>query len=86
MEIIGKYRQRINLDLKNSENIEQISNLENSGEIGDICNTGLDTCGYHHPSECFYVPRQGKYPCFHNIALPDLPISVIRERRFWFSP
>jgi hypothetical protein len=35
----GKYRKllvRINLELKNSENIGQIGNLKNSGEIGDI--------------------------------------------------
>jgi len=40
----GKYWKisaRINLDLKNSENIRQIGNLKNSGEIRDICNTGF---------------------------------------------
>jgi hypothetical protein len=40
---IGNYRKisaRINLDLKNSENIGKIGNLKSSGEIRDICNTG----------------------------------------------
>jgi hypothetical protein len=38
-ENIGNYQKisvRINLELKNFENIGQISNLTNSGEIGNI--------------------------------------------------